>query len=804
MTSRSDSKARSLRRWPLRVLISMLIVAAAVPLSAWLYLRGSLAALDGTVRVAGLRAAVTATRDANGVPTVRGDDRLDVAYATGYLHAQDRFFQMDLLRRVAAGELAELFGPQALPIDREHRFHRFRARAEGVLKRAPAEDRALVDRYVAGVNDGLAALTTRPFEYALLQTTPQPWRDTDVVLVVWAMYFDLQDNLQSRELARGYLKEHLTPEQLAFLLPTASAYDAPIDAPSIDEPLAPIPASAPSLLGRGSLSQVPPPRPLRFAVGSNNWAIAGSRSETGGAIVANDMHLGIRLPHIWYRMVFDLPGEGTSRRRVVGVSLPGTPAITVGSNGHVAWGFTNSYGDYLDLVELERDPKSPLRVKTPAGWESLTQHVETLHVKGAPDETLTISETSLGPLWEVGGRAYAVHWIAHEDGAVNLELRKLEAANDLAAAQAIGNRAGMPAQNMVAGDSAGHIGWTIAGPLPNRSGSERATFPYAASEAALHWRGLKSPTEYPRVLDPPGGQLWTANARQLAVANNGGLGDGGADFGIRAKQIRDDLTALGSGKTDEGAVYRIGLDDRAVFLTPWRERALKALDAAALAEHPQRAEFRRLLESSWDGHASVGSVGYRLTREFLNALYQELFSGLDAELGRLAAHLDFDTASSRWPAVVERLLDEKPAAWLPPGRADWHAVELHAIDAVIAKLTKSGQPLAAATWGARNTARIAHPFASILTFLKPWLSAPADPLPGDQDMPRVASPTGGQSERLSVSPGREERGIFNMPGGQSGHPLSPYFLAGHAAWVKGEPTPLLPGPAEHTLTFVPR
>ncbi|MFT3774611.1 MAG: penicillin acylase family protein [Minicystis sp.] len=794
---------RGTGRWLKRIGLGLLALLALLGLGLYGFLRGSMATLDGEVAVSGLGGTVTVTRDALGIPTLQGSNRLDLVYATGYLHAQDRFFQMDLLRRVAAGELAELFGPAALEIDRDHRLHRFRARGETALKAMPAADRQLLDRYVSGVNDGLAALSARPFEYGLLNLRPRPWAPADTLLVAWAMYFDLQGDLESRELARGWLREHSSAEQLAFLLPEldgVTAYDAPLDGAPITAGAAPIPARAPDWFGRaGKVAALA----LHTSVGSSNWALAGSRTEHGGAIVANDMHLGIHLPHIWYRVVLNYPGADGKPRRVAGVTLPGEPLVVVGSNGHVAWGFTNSFGDCLDMVELERDPGHSLRFKVGADWETATEVTEQLAVKGAATEALKVVETSLGPVREVGGRFYAVHWVAHEAGAVNFNLGRLENADDLVAAQAAGNSAGIPAENMIAGDAAGHVGWTIAGPLPDRAATPAASFPLAAGEAAaLGWRRLRAAADYPRVLNPEFGQIWTANNRQLSGAEYAKLGDGGTDLGVRARQIRDDLAALG--KSDEHGVYSIGLDDRALFIGEWRERALKALVDADVAGRPERAEFRRLLEQSWTGRADAASVGYTLARAYLHALYAELFGGLDAEeLGKYFKGSGFYSASSRWPVVIGRLLDARPAGWLPNERS-WHAVELAAVDRAIAEVTKNGEPLAKQSWGLRNTARISHPFVHSIPFLKRWLSAPADPLPGDENMPRVAAPSFGQSERMAVSPGKEELGIFNMPGGQSGHPLSPYFLAGHAAWVKGEATPFLPGPAEHTLRFVPR
>lgn len=792
----------SIRMWVKRSLIGLLVLVVLVGLTIWCLLRASLPQLDGQVSSIGLAASVTVTRDNQGVPTISGTNRFDVAYATGFVHGQDRFFQMDLLRRVAAGELAALVGTAALDIDQAHRFHRFRARAEQALAALPTADRQLLARYTAGVNAGLAGLTVRPFEYGLLNTAPQPWHMSDSLLVVWAMYFDLQGNLESREFARGWIRDHSTAQQLAFLLPESTAWDAPLDAPSISNSPTTMPDTAPDFL----INVVGKPfdeamNDYAAAVGSNNWALSGSRSVHGGAIVANDMHLGIRLPHIWYRALLTFPDAQGKPQSIVGVTLPGAPLVVVGSNGHVAWGFTNSYGDYLDLVELKRDPHQADQVTIANQPETLRTYVEQIDVKGKPPVMLKVQESSLGPIRDVDGRSYAVHWIAHEPGAVNLKLAGLESVADLAAAQQIANEAGLPAQNMVAADAAGHIGWTIAGPLPNRLADHSATFPYA-DNPQTGWRGLRAPSDYPRVLNPTNGQLWTANNRQLAGDDYRKLGDGGADPAARARQIRDDLSALG--KTDEQGAYRIGLDDRAVFVSPWRDRALKVLDTTALADHPDRAAFRRLLAENWSGHASVDSVGYRLARDFEHALYDILFGGLDASLEKLAPDASYRRANPRWASVIARLLDEQPRGWLPKRYADWRAVQLAAIDQVIVAATANGDTLASTTWGRRNTATISHPFSRQLPPpFKDWLSAPADRLAGDENMPRFAGPNFGQSERMVVSPGKEAQGIFNMPGGQSGHPLSPYFLAGHAAWVTGESTPLMPGKAEHSLRFVP-
>jgi penicillin amidase len=413
-----------------------------------------------------------------------------------------------------------------------------------------------------------------------------------------------------------------------------------------------------------------------------------------------------------------------------------------------------------------------------------------------------VRETSLGPIREAGGTAYAIHWIAHDPAAVNLNHRKLEAAATLDDALAIANTDGIPAQNFVAGDERGNIGWTIAGILPQRAAPMGATtFPLAPGGAPT-WSALLDAGRYPRVVNPAAGQLSTANNRQLMGAGAELIGDGGFDLGARNHQLREGLQALGP-NTDVQTAFRVALDDRALFIAPWRARALRALDAGALAGHPARAEFRSLLAAGWDGHASVDSVGYRLARSYMWALEELLFGSADRAMKAVDPKASMAIATTRWPAVVARLVDERPAAWLPRGYRDWQALELDAIDLVIARLDQDGIPLAKATWGERNTVAIAHPISMAAPLLRRWLAAPADQLPGDANMPRVAAPNFGQSERMVVAPGHEEEGIFNMPGGQSGHPLSPFFLAGHEDWVRAAPQPLLPGAAQHTLTFTP-
>jgi penicillin amidase len=787
-------------RWLTRCIALIVTACILALLAAVAAIALSMPVLDGTRVEPRLQSRVSVARDAQGVPTLAGGTRADLAYATGFVHAQERFFQMDLLRRSAAGTLAALIGPAALPLDRAHRIYRFDSVAGKALTALSPADKTILEHYAAGVNAGLAALSVRPFEYLALGTKPLAWRPQDSLLVVWAMYFDLQESQRHYKFARAWLRAHTDAQALAVLLPGCSEWDAPLDAPSVACDAPPIGKLAPNWLGGPSpqtLGQVS----FGTEIGSNNWALAGTRTATGSAIVSNDMHLNLRLPNIWYRVVFEYPEAAGAMRRIVGVTLPGTPAAVAGSNGAVAWGFTNGYGNDLDLVELQSDPRHPNAYRTAGGWAPIEFENEILEVKGGPAETLRVAETALGPVWEVGGKRYAVKWVANDPGAVDVSLLRMEAVESVAEALATGAAAGIPAQNLIAGDAAGNIGWTIAGAMPNRHSRWNDTLPYPSDARGLGFDGLLPAREHPSIVNPPSGQLWSANARQLAGGGYDLIGDGGADLGARARQIRDDLAARRT--FDERDAYAPSLDDRALFLAPWRRRALRVLDEQALAGHPQRAEFKRLLLHDEEGCACIDSVGYRLTRGFLHNLYGALFGAADVQMRKLDPNASMAQATPRWPVVVARLVDEEPPGWLPKGQDSWRAVKLAAVDRTIAQLTAQSVPLAGATWGRRNTSHVEHPMASAMPVLSRWLAAPADPLPGDGNMPRVAAPAFGQSERMVVSPSHEDHGIFNMPGGQSGHPFSAYFLAGHEDWVHGRPAPLLPGPQQHLLILVP-
>jgi penicillin amidase len=804
----AQGRSRRRRRLVLRAFAALvaLVLVAGGGGAFWFrsQLRGSLPLLEGERDLAGLASPVRIERDALGVPRIVGANRLDLARATGFLHAQDRFFQMDLLRRGAAGELAEIFGGPLVKNDREARVHRFRTRARRVIESASPDERALVEAYAEGVNAGLGALASPPFEYVLLRVRAEEWRAEDSVLAALAMFLRLQGGQARRESDRGLLADVLPPEIVAFLLPPGTEWDAPLEGGPLPQPPVPGPEVL-DLRGRPATPRAAAGgRPHGaweepIALGSNNWAVAGAHTAHGGSLLADDMHLGLGVPNTWYRVSLEW-SEGGAPRRVTGATLPGTPAVVVGSNTHVAWGFTNTEGDWSDLVVVEPDPHDADAYLAPGGSRKLERVTETIRVKDEPDQALEVVSTSWGPIVDKDhhGRLRALRWVAHEPEAVNLGLFRLESAETLEQALEAANRSGAPAQNFVCADDRGRIAWTVLGRIPRRVGFDGRR-PGSWADGRRRWEGWLAPAEYPRVVDPPSGRIWTANARVVGGEALATMGESFYDLGARARQIRDGLLALE--RASERDMLAVQLDDRALFLARWRDLLLAVLKPEAVAQSPLRRECRERVEQ-WGGRAAVDSVGYRIVRAFRARVAEEALLELTAPAR--AADERFDPSRlPRTEGPLWALVSERPAHLLNPRHATWDSLLLAALDAALEDLTRDGAALARQTWGARNTALIQHPLSRALPSLGRWLDMPREPLPGDSNMPRVQAPGSGASQRMAVSPGRETEGYFHMPGGQSGHPLSPFYRAGHEAWAKGEATPFLPGPARHVLTLRP-
>ncbi|MFY2765250.1 penicillin acylase family protein [Arenimonas sp. MALMAid1274] len=792
---------RKLLRFTFRLSVVLLVLALLAAVLAWWAVRGSLARLDGELALPGLSAPVQVQRDELGVATVEAANEADAARALGFLHGQERYFEMDLLRRSAAGELSALFGPRAIERDKAVRVHRLRARVAENLDAVAGERLPVLEAYRDGVNAGLASLRSRPWPYLLLQAQPEPWTVPDTALAGYAMFFDLQDETNSRELALWRIRENVPPALYALIAVDGSEWDAPLFGQARGNAVLP----GPDVL---DLRTLPAPEDKAdydvsepAAPGSNNFAVAWQLTADGRAIVADDMHLGLRAPNLWFRARLkyaDARAPG-GRVDVSGFTLPGIPAVIVGSNGHVAWGFTNSYGDWLDFYRVEWANKQRTRYHVPGGDQQVLRvSSEWIQIKGGAAVELPVRETRWGPITAEldGTTSLALRWTAQLPGALNFGLADLAHAGNLDAGLAAADLAGIPAQNLVIGDRTGRIGWRLTAQLPERAGTCPATAPLALADAC-RWAGWLSPTENPSLVDPANGRLWTANNRLLDGEALRLVGDGGYANGARARQIRDGL--LAKDRFTEADLLAIQLDDRALYLQRWHA----ALQSEAARGNSEALKALATAAATWDGRASVDSVSYRLVRAWRLAVVERIQNGLMAPAQAALGDAFVMPDLPQLEAVAWPMLQQKPAHLLPRRFDSWDALLDDAARDIQGQLLAQG-PLAQRTWGERNTAAICHPLAGALpALLRGPLCMPADPLPGDGNMPRVQTPTFGASQRMVVSPGHEADGIIHMPGGQSGHPLSPFWGAGHAAWVRGEPTPFLPGEARHRLQLRP-
>lgn len=825
-----------MRIWLKRIGLALLLLVVFVFIGTWWLLRGSVPTLDGELALAGLSAPVTLQRDALGVVTIDAANQADALRTLGFVHAQERYFEMDLMRRSAAGELAELVGAAALDLDKQHRVHRLRARAVRNLPAIIGDKQGLLQAYTDGVNAGLAGLDVRPWPYLLLRQQPAPWQPVDAALAGDAMYFDLQGSgaTNTRELALWRSREHIPAALFALLARDGTAWDAPLmgaprgdavlpTAAELDLRTLPMPAEP----GHAATPAKPP-------VGSNNFAISGALTSDGRAILADDMHLGLRAPNIWFRARLryaDARAPG-GKVDISGFTLPGVPGVIVGSNTHVAWGFTNSYVDSADWMRV-----TPCVGTTPApiNCAPVQTHRETIRVAGADQATLDVREVAWGPIMhdETDGSALALRWLAHLPNSMNFGLADFSIAGDLPQLMAIADMTAMPSQNLLAVDAHGRIAWRLLGALANRT--ERCSaqtlietavgLPVQspvtpATSAAASQRQPCRPwnaatDRSPMDMDPASGRLWTANNRILDGAELARVGDAGYALGARAKQIRDGLFA--KERFSERDLLAVQLDDRALFLQRWwtlLQDTAKRTDTPALQALAQAAKVR-------PERASVDSVSYRLVRAWRINVLSRIEDGLTAPVkavigtdGTLPKISQLEGVA--WPLVTQQpahLLPRRYAACASPGQTHvefcqrqrgWDALLEDAAQEAGVTFTNTG-PLQQRTWGERNTAKICHPLAASIPILgKRWLCMPADQLRGDSDMPLVAGPDFGASERMVVSPGHEADGIIHMPGGQSGNPLSPFWGAGHEDWVHGRPTAFLPGETKYRLKLTPQ
>ena len=767
-------------------------------IGGWFMVRGSLPPLSGEREAIGLHAELAIDRDSMGVPSIRAGSLRDAIYGQGFVHGQDRFFQMDLLRRMVAGELAELVGAPALPSDRQFRLYGYRRAAELHLDNLIHSERELLDAYVEGVNAGLTSLSRRPPEYLVLRIHPEPWEPIDTILSFLYFYIGLSTHYnEERHLRTLYA---LLPDELAdFLTPDASRFDAPIVGTTEEDPTGgyePLPIPGPDLIdlrteGTPTTGTAMGTDPVTGPLpgGSNAWAL---RADDGTTLLANDPHLGIQVPGIWYRVQLEWEGE-----RAVGVSPPGLPGIFIGTNRSVAWGVTAAVVDQTDLVEIELDPEDPSLYRVPGGWDTLEVRREELRVRGGTPETLEVRGTRWGPVRFTGhdGVPLALRSPAFDPGGVTLRQLDIMGAREVGHIAETLRELGGPGLSILMADRDGRIGWIVSGVLPLREGFSGHR-PVSFSTPGVGWAGVRDEADRPmEIIDEPGA-LHTANQRLVPLPEARELSRMWMPP-LRATRIADVITRSDF-DTDIAGNHELQLDTRSLLHEPLRDIAL-----AAIPDSPDdpRLDSIRVYLTDWDGQAGANSPHFRVVVRTGSHLLDGVLSHLLEPVRREAPGFRYTWALSHEPAL--RILEEQPEHLLPAGYPDWDRYIQGMLLVAAEALEASGSDGLQTPWGETNRLNAQHPFGQISPALGRFLNYPRNRQPGWSGTVRASSPTYGQSFRMVVRPGDFDSGTFQMPGGQSGHPLSRYYQRGHRAWADGIPAPLAPGPSERTLTLSP-
>lgn len=778
-----------------------LVLLLGGALFVWLRLRASLPRLAGSADLPGLGAPVTVTSDRFGVPIIAAQSRLDAFRALGYLTARDRLFHMDMQRRLIAGRVSEIVGRATLAMDTRQRVLGFSRVAAAVVAGLPAEQRALAQAYTDGVNAFLKQMRTPPPEFVGLAYRPEPWALEDTILIGLSLFQALTDTAESHERMFSVMERLLPAEVVDFLTSDEDGYPTLLlGGQGSRRPLTPIPVAAlAELLARGGAAAAQPgePQHQNDAVrGSNGWVVGGGLTADGRAIMVSDMHLPLSVPNIWYRVTLRY-GE----TELSGLVVPGTPMVISGSNGHVAWGFTNLRGDVLDLVELEINPDDPEQYKTPDGWRRFEVVEEQIRVRRGKPVSVPVQQTIWGPVSRnpIMDRQVAVRWTALDPRAVDLSLADMDAAVSLEDALRVVQRAGVPPMNAMLADAGGRIAWTYSGKIPIRKGFD-GIGSRSWADGQVGWDGFIPPEQLPLLVDPPAQFIVTANNRTLGSEYPYVVGFNFSS-GYRAQRIDQLLSTMQ--RVSESDMFQLMLDTGADFYEFYRALALEVLPEAITAAHPLLAQARRAI-AAWDGRADVESKGIAILVRFREALAEAVF--LPYLQACIEADKGFNYGWNSFEKPLRLLLTERIPELLPDRAqyASWDALIVGVLDQTCQALQRRHRvaTLEELSWGRVSVVSIRHPLAAVLPFLNRFLSMPRDPLPGSVFSIRVAAPWIGSALRLAVSPGHHTDGLLHIPCGQSGHPMSDNYRDQQRYWLRGEPLPLMPA-ADQTLVLNP-
>jgi len=774
-------------------------VTVVVAIFAYFELKSSLPQMEGEITFDRLTNRVVVTYDEYAVPEITARTRLDALRVLGFVTAQDRMFQMDLLRRKSGGRLAEVFGMVAVVNDRIQHDLGFDRIAERIAEVLPTDQKAALNAYADGVNHYLLKADSFPPEFTLLGYKPEKWMPKDSILVALNM-FQILSWSGPEERMLSIMEQCLPRQVIKFLTPDTDIYSTVLMGGSGSaRPIMPIPYIAlKRLVEQGANSKVAVRIvPQAAILGSNNWVVSGTKTNAGRAILANDMHLPLSVPNIWYRA-----GLHYAEVNLSGITLPGLPTMIVGFNNRVAWGYTNLMADVVDLVMLQLNPEEAEEYRTSDGWTKFVTLRYHIPVKGHDSVEHIVKMTRWGPVAPTPllGRAVAIRWSALDETGVDFGLLHMDQVSSVEQAITVMKHAGSPPMNVVLADDSGHIGWTLTGRFPKREGGDGSVSRHW-HDGHNGWSGYLPASELPQLIDPPSGFIVTANNRTLGKSYPHKLGHNFA-HSYRAYRISQQLRAMEN--ISEKDLFALQLDTRSEFYDFYRTLAIDLIGRSAMKNQPEWTNISEQL-LAWNGRADIDSQGLFILVAFRGALIKRVFE----PYLRSCSALD-NSFVYRWfemDTPMRQLLTEKNPQTLPePTRyADWDAFLFAVLEQAVANLKQDYglNSLQDFTWGQANRTELAHPLARAFTVLSPLLNMPAAELAGCSYCVRVARKLHGASERLVISPGRPDLGIFQMPGGQSGHPLSPHYSDHQKFWVNGIAMPFVPSGAKKQLNFSP-
>jgi len=807
--------------WSVAALLLGVVSLAAIGICGWLYslARSALPQLDGTLQVPGLTARVTVTRDGHGAPTIEAANFDDLFFAQGYVTAQDRLFQMDGMRRFAAGELAEIIGESQVEHDRQQRILGLRLAARQTRANASSQNRNHLEAYARGVNAFIESHRNRlPLEFRTLHYSPKPWMAEDSALIAAQMVEELSTSPR-HALTREKILAKLGPELTADLYVNSSWHDRPptVPRPSLQEEInnngddqddddeEEEDDSGPSnsvvtsgfrnysrfvgdiLWGTETLAPAHPPgldffadRPL--ALGSNDWVVSGAHTVSGKPLLSNDMHMGHAMPNLWYEAHLRCCKLDSADFDVAGVTLPGYPYVIVGHNQRIAWGFTN-LGPTVEDVYIESfNPNG--QYLTPAGWKEPERRREVIHVKGKPNVFVDVAVTRHGPIVTelVPGetRQLSLRWTLY-DGLRN-PLFELDSAQNWEQFRKACSEFDAPGQNVVYADVDGNIGYQATGKIPIRASGD-GSLPENGSDNAHEWIAYVPFDKMPSVLNPPSGIIATANSR---------ITPDGYPYSLSTEweaPWRTDriYRVLESGKKFVPTMLALEMD---IYSEPDRFFAERFVYAVDHAKNPSpRSKAAADIMRQWDGRmladSAAPTIAYRARAELTRILLEPKLGAPPADAHQLATTLNWKSYSWMMSSVwLENAVQRQLQRWLPPGYTNYDEVLAAAVEAAVND-PHSPKDLSSWKWGAFNPVEIQHPIFGKIPLLRHWSGPGLLEQSGSEFTVKAATRDHGPSERMTVDFSNLDQSTLNLVTGEVGNLLSPYYMDQWHAWYKG-------------------